>query len=125
TKPKTKSKQKSPAAKKLERLAKEIARAKAHALHAPLFGLFGFVAAAGDVPRAKRVLDWMYGGRTPAPTNVASVLSTPAMDCFCAAAGLGDVTKGLPYSGPPRPEAPPLAERVRQAEAMIRERVLS
>lgn len=120
---KTKSTRKSPAAKKLAQRTKEIAKARPGALHAPLFGVFVLVAATGDVPRANRVLEWMYGGRTPAPTKVANVLSTPAIDSFCAAAELGDVTKGLPYFGPARSVVPPRAERVSAAEAMIRERV--
>lgn len=113
----------SPAAKKLAQLTKEIAKARAEALHASLFGVFVLVAATGDVPRAKRILDTMYGGRTPPPTKVASALSTQAIDGFCAAADLGEVTKGLPYFGPARAQVPPIGERVRGAETMIRERV--
>ncbi|MBX3230845.1 MAG: hypothetical protein KIT84_01400 [Labilithrix sp.] len=111
------------AKKELARAAAEIAKTPPHKLHPPLFRVFLLVAATGDVPRVKRVLGWMYGARTPAPEKVASALSTQAIDGFCAAAGLGDVTRGLPYFGPPRGEVPSLAARVAANAAMIHERV--
>ncbi|WP_224240961.1 protein kinase family protein [Hyalangium gracile] len=113
------SKKVSPYAKRLAGLAKTIAKAKPEKLHPLLFDAFVVVAATGDAKRAARVLDWMYG-RVPAPTQVAHVLSTQAIDGFCAAAGLGDRTKGLPAQGKVTGS---LAERVKRAELQVRERV--
>ncbi|MDX2092690.1 MAG: hypothetical protein SFX73_32795 [Kofleriaceae bacterium] len=107
--------------KQLARIVREIAKARAGRSYPSLFRVFLLVAASGDVPRAKRILAWMYA--VP-PTRVATALSTDAIDAFCAAAELGDVTKGLPYFGPPRDDVPPLRARVAAAEGMIRERVL-
>jgi hypothetical protein len=102
-------KKSNPYATRLAKLAKTIAKTRPEKLHPPLFGVFVVVAAAGDVPRARRVLEWMYGSRLPVPTAVATALSTAAMDGFCAAAGLGDLTKGIPRRGP---TAATFAERV-------------
>ena len=101
------SKRLNPYAKRLAQLTKAIAKTKPAKLHRPLFDVFVVVAATGDATRAAKVVDWMYG-RTPPPKDVASALSTQAIDGFCAAAGLGDRTKGLPArgEGSPRPPAP-------------------
>lgn len=110
-------------APRLARLAKELAKASPKKIHRVLFDAFEIVAATGDVARTRTLIDWMYG-RAPAPLEVASALSTQAIDGFCAAAKLGDRTAGLPQH--PRSEVaqPPLATRVKAAGAMARERVL-
>ncbi len=112
-----------PYAARLAHGAKTIAKARAEKLHAPLFDVFIVVAAAGDARRASGVLDWMYGPRVPAPTAIATALSTSAIDGFCAASGLGDRTRGLPT----RDGAPSgsLAERVAKGEAIVRDRMIA
>jgi hypothetical protein len=92
-------------------------------LYRPLFEVFVVYAAAGDVARASRVLDWMYG-RIPPATAVATVLSTHALDGFCAAAGLGDRTRGLPRRAPPTAGREGLEARVEDGEAMVRQRLV-
>lgn len=116
-------KKKNPYAVSLARVAKELAKASPKKIHRVLFDAFEVVAATGDVARAKTLIDWMYG-RAPAPVEVASALSTQAIDGFTAAAKLGDRTRGLPCH-PPSAEAPgALADRVKAAEAMARDRLL-
>lgn len=117
------SAKKNPYAVRLAAAAKDLAKASPKKIHNILFDAFEIVAATGDVPRAKTLVDWMYG-RAPAPTQVASVLSTHAIDGFCAAAKLGDCTAGLPLVGPSSPKPAALAARVKAADVMIRERVL-
>lgn len=117
------AKKKNPYAARLARVAKELAKASPKKIHRVLFDAFEIVVATGDVARARTLVEWMYG-RAPAPTEVASALSTQAIDGFSAAAKLGDRTRGLPCF-PPSDAAPaPLAERVKGAEAMVRGRVL-
>lgn len=119
-------KKKSPFVAKLARLAKAIAKAKPKKLHALLFEAFEVFAMAGDVGRAEVVLGWMYGARLPAPTDVATALSTQAMDGFCLAAGLGDRTGGEPRTSFARGKAPSgaLAERVAAGEVEVCGRIL-
>lgn len=112
-----------PSVVRLARVAKEIAKAPPKKLHRPLFDAFAIFAAMGDAPRAATLLDWMYGGRTPAPVDVATALSTSAMDGFCFAAGLGDRTGGLPRHERTVAGYGTLAERVAEAEATVRARL--
>ncbi len=88
-----------------------------------LFDAFEIVAAAGDVRRATNIVEWMYGARTPAPTAVASALSTAALDGFCHAAKLGDRTRGLPRHERTVTSTGSLAERVAEAETTVRGRL--
>ena len=88
-----------------------------------LFDAFEIVAAAGDVPRATTLVEWMYGTRAPAPSDVASALSTAALDGFCHAAHLGDRTGGLPRHERTVTSRGPLAERVAEAETTVRARL--
>lgn len=116
-------KKKNPYAASLARAAKELAKASPKKIHRVLFDAFEIVAATGDVARARTLVEWMYG-RAPAPVEVASALSTQAIDGFTAAARLGDRTGGLPRH-PPSAEPPgALADRVKAAEAMARGRLL-
>lgn len=117
------SKKKNPWISRLARGAKELAKASPKKIHRILFGAFETVAATGDVARARTLVDWMYG-RAPAPLDVASALSTQAIDGFCAAAKLGDRTAGLPRHPPTAAKASALTDRVKAAEAMVRERLL-
>ena len=107
---------------RLARLAKEIAKAKPKKLHRILFDAFEIVAAAGDVRRATTIVEWMHGPRSPAPTEVASALSTAALDGFCHAAKLGDRTRGLPRHERTVGSTGSLAERVAEAETTVRGR---
>ena len=116
------ARKKNPYAPRLARLAKELAKASPKKVHRVLFDAFEIVAAAGDVPRATKLVEWVYG-RAPAPTEVASALSTQAIDGFCAAAKLGDRSRGLPCFPPSDAPASGLADRVKAAEAMVRGRV--
>lgn len=111
-------------AARLAALTKVIAKSRPEQLHRPLFDVFVIYAAAGDVARASRILDWMYG-RVPPPTAVATALSTQALDGFCAAAGLGDRTQGLPRLFPQAAGREGLAARVEDGEAQVRQRLLS
>jgi hypothetical protein len=116
-------KKKNASASSLARVAKALAKASPKKIHAVLFEAFEIVAATGDVARAETLVGWMYG-RAPAPAEVASALSTQALDGFCAAAKLGDRTGGLPRH-PSSGDAPPaLTDRVKAAEAVARGRVL-
>lgn len=117
------SKNKSPWRARLARVAKELVKASPRKVHRVLFGAFEIVAATGDVARARTIVDWMYG-RAPEPLEVASALSTQAIDGFCAAAKLGDRTAGLPRHPPSTAKASALTDRVKAAEAMVRERLL-
>ena len=119
----TKKKKSNPWAVRLAKLAKEMAKAKPKKLHRILFDAFEIVAAAGDVPRATTIVGWMYGSRSPAPTDVASALSTAALDGFCHAAKLGDRTGGLPRHERTVTSRGPLAERVAEAETTVRGRL--
>lgn len=112
-----------PYASTLASVARTIAKSKPNKLHAPLFEAFVVFAAAGDRTRASTVLDWMYGGRAPQPTAVASALSTCAMDGFCHAAGLGDRTGGLPRHERTVAGQGPLPERVAEGERAVRGRL--
>lgn len=117
---------KNPFVARLARLGKEIAKARPKKLHALLFEAFEIFATAGDVARARVVLGWMYDARSPAPTDVATALSTQAMDGFCFAADLGDVTGGEPRTSFARARGPSgaLAERVASAEVEVLGRIL-
>lgn len=109
---------------RLSRVAKELTKASPRKVYRVLFGAFEIVAASGDVPRGRTLVQWMYG-RAPEPLEVASVLSTQAIDGFCAAAGLADLTEGKPRHPPSEAKAGALTERVKIAEAMVRARVLA
>lgn len=112
-----------PYAKRLASITKSIAKTRAEKLHRPLFDVFEVVAAAGNVAQTARLLDWMYGPRTPAPKEVATAFSTLAIDGFCFAAKLGDRTGGLPFHERSSPAPGPLAARVAQAERIVRGRL--
>ena len=109
--------------KRLLQLAKDLGKARPKARHRLLFEAFEVVAAAGSVKHASALLDWAYGPRSPAPTEVATALSTAAIDGFCYAAGLGDRTRGLPRHERTVTSHGPLAERVREAEQTVRGRL--
>ncbi len=113
----------SPFVRKLASIAKTIAKARAHKLHAPLYEAFTIFAAAADAPRAATIIDWMYGGRTPAPIAVVNAFSTSAIDGFCLHAGLGDRTRGLPRHERSCPITGSLEERVAATDAVIRARI--
>jgi len=112
-----------PYAAQLAACTKGIAKARPDKLYRPLFDVFVVYAAAGDVARVGRVVDWMYG-RIPRPTAVVTVLSTQALDGFCAAAGLGDRSQGLPRSAPLVAGREALERRVEDGETKVRQRLL-
>jgi len=105
-------------ARELAQRLKAVAKTRPDQLYAELFRVFLLFAGAGDSSRASQLLSWMYGPRVPAPKAIPSVWSTFAIDGFCAAAGLGERTQGLPAR---TPGAPPgtLAERVARGAALV------
>jgi hypothetical protein len=109
-------------AQELERLLKTVAKTRPDMLYGQLFRVFLIFAGAGDASRVNHVLSWMYGPRIPAPKGVPSFLSTFAVDGFCAAAGLGDRTRGLPQRAPGAPPGA-LDQRVATAEALVHDRL--
>lgn len=97
---------------KLEKLAKAVEKAKPPRMFGALYDLFVALAAAGETEAAGKVVGWMYGG-VPAPKGPPTVFTAAAVDGFCAAAGLGER----------RGDARPLAERVKDEERGMRERL--
>ena len=116
---------KSPVGTKLGAIAKKLAKTKPDKAYPLLYEAFTYVAASGDVARATQLVDWMYGGRVPRPEEVATAISTPALDAFCAAAAIGDRTKGEPTWPATTEPRPPLEARARDAGRLVRWRTMN
>jgi len=116
--------QKNPFASGLVRVAQRLAKAKPARASPLLFDAFLIAAAAGENDAAARVVHWMYGGRLPIPAQPATALSTSAIDGFCLAAGVGEVTRGLPVQAYGPSGEGSLEQRVRAAERTVRERLV-
>ena len=106
----------------LDRTAKKLAKMKPSKAYELLHGAFLVFAAAGDVEHAGALVRLSYGGTLPRPTKLVHVFGSGPMDGFCAAAKLGDLTKGDPPA-PHLESATTLEGRVRLQEAFVRERL--
>ncbi len=113
---------KSPYASTLAASAKRLAKAKPAKVYGILHEAFLVFVAAGHVAEATAIVRLIYGGKLPRPTEVVHALGTGPMDGFCAAAGLGDLTKGEPATEF-LASAKTFAERLRVSEEVVRERL--
>ncbi len=106
----------------LQGIAKKLPRAKPAQVHALVYGAFEVAALAGETRRAAALLALLYGGLPPAK-RVITALSTHAIDGFCLAAELGDLTKGQPTHPNALTDGGSLAERVAAIERGARARI--
>lgn len=85
---------KAPSIAALERITKALPKTKPAKAHGLVLEAFSIAALAGDVARARRLLDALYS--LPPLASPVHALSTHAVDVYCAAAGFGDLGKGEP-----------------------------
>lgn len=105
----------------LARITRALPKTKPRRAHGLVLEAFSIAALAGDVARARRLLDALY--RLPLMKSPVNALSTHAVDVYCAAAGFGDLGRGEPRFRRALASGGTLAERVVAIELGVRRRV--
>lgn len=109
----------------LGKLAKQIAKAAPEKRHASVHQAFLIAALAGDRERARVLAEALGRGAPgmPPAKKVITALSTHALDVWCHAAGLGDLSGGKPTHDYAFVKEGSLDERVKAIESGVRARV--
>ena len=109
----------------LGKIGKQIAKAAPEKRHSSVHQAFVIAALAGDRERARTFAEALARGAPgmPPAKKVITALSTHALDVWCHAAGLGDLTGGKPNHDYALVKEGRLEERVKAIEIGVRERV--
>ena len=112
---------KAPSIASLVRITKALPKTTPAKAHGLVLEAFSIAALAGDVVRARRLLDVLY--ILPPLKSPVHALSTHAVDVYCAAAGFGDLGKGEPTHRWALVSGGTHVERVAAIELGVRRRV--
>jgi hypothetical protein len=114
---------KSYAVTELDRVMRELAKAKPVKAYSLLHRAFLVFAAAGELEHAGALIRLAYDAQLPRPSKLVDTFGTGPMDAICVVGRLGDLTKGVPVARH-LTGANSLADRVRLSERLVRGRII-